>query len=84
MRVGDRERFPHLVKSSPIEAQPLTTPVQAAEDDLPGLAPVAPEALRVADYSVVVEVAGELASQRPRQFFQRSAAVVPHPLFQTR
>ena len=51
-------------------------------EGFPHLQEAGPEALRVADDSVIVEVTGKPASERRRQFPERTAAVVAHPLFQ--
>ena len=49
-------------------------------EGFPHLREAGPEALRVADDSVIVEVTGKSAPERRRQFPERTAAVVAHPI----
>ena len=49
-------------------------------EGFPHLREAGPEALRVADDSVIVEVTGKSAPERRRQFPERTAAVVARPI----
>lgn len=72
--------FPHLIEPGPVVAFPLTAPIQPFEDDTLRIPVELAQHLAVADHSVVVPVAPELASEHGRDPPDPLVAVLLDPL----